>query len=83
MSSLQILHISNLFVWNVIPNMHTNTNLRLFIAFNLGCAFAPTTSALIGLRFLAGAAGAAPIAIGSGTVSDLFAERDRASAMAL
>lgn len=53
------------------------------MAFNLGCAFAPTMSALIGLRFLAGAAGAAPIAIGSGTVSDLFAERDRASAMAL
>ena len=31
----------------------------------------------------AGFSGSAPIAIGGGTVSDLFSERDRASAMAL
>lgn len=32
---------------------------------------------------LAGLSGSAPIACGAGTVSDLFSERDRASAMAL
>jgi MFS family permease len=53
------------------------------IGFSLGCAFAPDTSSLIGLRFLAGFSGSAPIAIGPGTVGDLFAEKDRASAMAL
>lgn len=31
----------------------------------------------------AGFAGSAPIAIGGGCVSDLFSERDRASAMAI
>ncbi|KII94683.1 hypothetical protein PLICRDRAFT_33499 [Plicaturopsis crispa FD-325 SS-3] len=55
----------------------------LLIAFNLGCAFAPTTGALIGFRFLAGFAGSAPIAIGGGSIGDLFSERDRASAMAI
>lgn len=35
------------------------------------------------LYFAAGLSGSAPIAIGGGAISDLFAERDRASAMAL
>ncbi|TRM67442.1 major facilitator superfamily domain-containing protein [Schizophyllum amplum] len=62
-----VLHISNL----------------LSLAFNLGCAFAPTTSALIAFRFLSGLAGSASIAIGGGSISDLFDERSRGSAMAL
>ncbi|GJE84455.1 MFS general substrate transporter [Phanerochaete sordida] len=62
-----VMHISNL----------------LFLAFNLGCAFAPTTGVLIGMRLLCGFFGSAPIACGGGTVSDLFSERDRASAMAV
>ncbi|TFK72092.1 multidrug resistance protein 4 [Pluteus cervinus] len=62
-----VLHISNIFT----------------TGFNLGCAFAPNTGSLIALRFLAGVTGAAPIAIGGGSVGDLFSERDRASAMAL
>lgn len=55
----------------------------LFLAFNLGCALSPNTVSFIVFRFLAGLAGGAPIACGGGVVSDLFAERDRASAMAL
>lgn len=80
----------------------------LSIAFNLSCAFAPNTGALIGFRFLCktlfsfvmgdfpvltcaglwacligGLSGGAPIAIGGGTVSDLFAPRERAIAMAM
>ena len=35
------------------------------------------------LRLSAGFAGSAPIACGGGTISDLFSEKDRASAMAL
>lgn len=62
-----VLHLSNLF----------------FLAFNLGCALSPNTVSFIVFRFLAGFVGSAPIACGGGVISDLFAERDRASAMAL
>ncbi|KAF8800960.1 MFS general substrate transporter [Phlegmacium glaucopus] len=61
-----VLHIGNL----------------LTMGLSLGCAFAPTTEALIGFRFLSGLSGGAPIAVGGGLVGDLFSERDRASAMA-
>ncbi|KAH9478455.1 Efflux pump radE [Psilocybe cubensis] len=62
-----ILHFGNLFT----------------IAFSLGCAFAPTTNSFIAFRFLSGFSGSAPIACGGGSVGDLFAAKDRASAMAL
>ncbi|KIM47070.1 hypothetical protein M413DRAFT_268955 [Hebeloma cylindrosporum] len=62
-----VLHIGNLFT----------------MAFSLGCAFAPNTGALIGFRFLSGFSGSAPIACGGGSVGDLFAAKDRASAMGL
>ncbi|KAG2126280.1 major facilitator superfamily domain-containing protein [Suillus clintonianus] len=62
-----VLHIANLF----------------FLAFNLGCAFSPNTASFIVFRLLAGFAGSAPIACGGGVISDLFSERERASAMAL
>ncbi|KAG0709504.1 multidrug resistance protein 4 [Suillus ampliporus] len=62
-----VLHIANLF----------------FLAFNLGCALSPNTASLLVFRFLAGLAGSSPMACGPGVVSDLFAERERASAMAL
>uniref|UniRef100_D8PMZ4 Major facilitator superfamily (MFS) profile domain-containing protein n=1 Tax=Schizophyllum commune (strain H4-8 / FGSC 9210) TaxID=578458 RepID=D8PMZ4_SCHCM len=60
-----VLHIANL----------------VSLAFNLGCAFAPATGSFIGLRFLSGLAGSAPIAIGGGSISDLFSDRDRGGAM--
>ncbi|KAL1742827.1 major facilitator superfamily domain-containing protein [Schizophyllum fasciatum] len=46
-------------------------------------AFAPTTAALIVFRFLSGLSGSAPIAIGGGSIGDLFDEKERGSAMAL
>ncbi|KAK7060903.1 hypothetical protein VNI00_000636 [Paramarasmius palmivorus] len=46
----------------------------LSIAFSFGCAFAPNTGSLLALRFLA---------VGSGSISDLFAPHERASAMAI
>lgn len=61
-----VLHLANLF----------------FLVFNLGCAFAPNTISFLIFRFLAGFVGSAPVACGGGVVSDLFSERDRASAMA-
>ncbi|KAG2152116.1 major facilitator superfamily domain-containing protein [Suillus cothurnatus] len=54
-----------------------------FLAFNLGCALSRNTVSFIVFRLLSGLAGSAPMACGGGVVSDLFAERDRASAMAL
>ncbi|KAG2146715.1 major facilitator superfamily domain-containing protein [Suillus clintonianus] len=62
-----VLHLGNLF----------------FLVFNLGCALSPNTVSFIVFRFLAGLAGSAPISCGGGVVSDLFAEHERASAMAL
>ncbi|KAJ8503481.1 hypothetical protein ONZ45_g10830 [Pleurotus djamor] len=62
-----VLHIANL----------------LTIGFSLGCAFAPNTGTLIVFRLLSGFSGSAPIAIGGGSIGDLFSERDRASAMAV
>lgn len=62
-----VLHLGNLF----------------FLAFNLGCALSANTMSLLVFRFLAGLAGSAPIACGSGVISDLFLEHERASAMAL
>ncbi|KAL1725148.1 major facilitator superfamily domain-containing protein, partial [Schizophyllum commune] len=47
----------------------------------LASAFAPATGSFIGLRFLSGLAGSAPIAIGGGSISDLFSDRDRGGAM--
>ncbi|KAG8790529.1 hypothetical protein FRC12_011672 [Ceratobasidium sp. 428] len=61
------LHISNMF----------------FLIFNLASAWAPNVTALIVFRFLAGLGGSAPLAIGAGSIGDLFAERDRAIAMSL
>jgi len=55
----------------------------LSLAFNLSCAFSPNVGALIGFRILSGFAGSAPIAIGGGTISDCFSERERANAMAV
>ncbi|KAG1806827.1 multidrug resistance protein 4 [Suillus plorans] len=62
-----VLHLGNLF----------------FLVFNLGCALSANTVSLIVFRFLAGLVGSAPIACGSGVISDLFLEHERASAMAL
>ncbi|KAJ7431332.1 multidrug resistance protein 4 [Mycena latifolia] len=53
------------------------------IIFNLGCAFAPNTAALLAFRFLTGLSGSAPVACGAAVISDLFCERERASAMAI
>ncbi|KAF8234590.1 MFS general substrate transporter [Tricholoma matsutake] len=62
-----VLHIGNIFT----------------VAFSLGCAFAPNAPTLVAFRFLSGFSGSTPIACGAGSISDCFAPRDRASAMAV
>ncbi|KAH8922957.1 MFS general substrate transporter [Atractiella rhizophila] len=54
-----------------------------FCGFNVGCGFTDSVGGLIGLRFLAGFAGSAPVGIGGGTISDLWDEKSRAGAMAV
>ncbi|KAH8804175.1 multidrug resistance protein 4 [Flagelloscypha sp. PMI_526] len=53
------------------------------VAFNLGCAFSPNTATLVVMRFFAGLTSSAPIAIGAGSISDVFSTDDRGSAMAI
>ncbi|TPX16091.1 uncharacterized protein E0L32_004086 [Thyridium curvatum] len=53
-----------------------------FVAFNVGCALAPSLSALIVLRFLAGAFGSAPMTNGGGSIADMIHAEKRAGAMA-
>lgn len=75
-------------LWGPLSEMYGRTwiyhvcNL-MFLCFNVGCGYSKNVGQLIGLRLLAGFVGSAPIACGGGTVSDLFSERDRASAMAV
>ncbi|KAF8596138.1 MFS general substrate transporter [Ceratobasidium sp. AG-I] len=54
-----------------------------FIAFNIACSRAQTSSQLLAFRFLAGLGGSAPLAIGGGTIADLWSPEDRGMAMAL
>ena len=55
----------------------------LFAAFTVACATAPSLNSLIGLRFLQGCAGSAPLAIGGGTISDLIPQERRGKYMGI
>ncbi|CAE6338289.1 unnamed protein product [Rhizoctonia solani] len=54
-----------------------------FLAFNIACSRAQTSSQLLAFRFLAGLGGSAPLAIGGGTIADLWAPEERGMAMSL
>jgi multidrug resistance protein len=58
------------------------TNI-LFVIFTMACAVSSNLGMLIGFRFLAGAAGSAPLANGGGTISDLIEQERRGAAMAI
>ncbi|CAL1711134.1 unnamed protein product [Somion occarium] len=47
-----------------------------FFAFNFACGFAQNTSQLAVFRFLSGLGGSAPLSVGGGTLSDIFAAED-------
>ncbi|KLU92560.1 hypothetical protein MAPG_11505 [Magnaporthiopsis poae ATCC 64411] len=55
----------------------------VYIAFTVCCALSPRIEVLIMARFLAGAAGSAPLAIGGGTISDLVPIERRGMALSL
>jgi MFS family permease len=55
--------------------------LFLFLIFNVACALAPSLSALVAFRFVAGVMGSCPITIGTGTIADLLPAEKRAGAM--
>ncbi|RPB05253.1 MFS general substrate transporter [Choiromyces venosus 120613-1] len=54
----------------------------LFLTFNIACAVANSTTQMIVFRLLAGLAGSAPLALGGGILSDIWAPVDLARAMA-
>lgn len=55
----------------------------MFIAFNLGCGASQNAAQLTVLRFFAGLGGSAPLAVGGGTIADLFEPAERGSAMGM
>lgn len=58
-------------------------SFSMFFAFSIGAAFAPSISALIGLRVLQGGCSASVQAVGAGTISDLFIQQEMGRAMGL
>lgn len=52
-------------------------------AFTIGCALSTNASMFLAFRFLAGCAGAAPMAVGGGTIADMYKADERGKAMAL
>lgn len=59
------------------------TTNAMFIAFNLGCGASQMSAQMTVLRFFAGLGGSAPLAVGGGTIADLFEPQERESAMGL
>ncbi|KAG8997844.1 hypothetical protein FRB94_007415 [Tulasnella sp. JGI-2019a] len=55
----------------------------LFLGFNIACGRAKTSGQMMVFRFLAGLGGSAPLAIGGGTISDLFSADNRGKALAV
>lgn len=53
-----------------------------FVAFNVGCALAPSLNALIVFRFFSGTFGSAPLTNGGGTIADMVEQSKRGAAMA-
>ncbi|KAL8832074.1 MAG: hypothetical protein Q9191_000496 [Dirinaria sp. TL-2023a] len=71
-----------------LSELHGRTPLyhvcnTIFAALTVGCAMAPTLNSEIALRFLQGAAGSAPLAIGGGTITDLIPQERRGKYMGI
>lgn len=58
------------------------TNI-LFVIFTVACAVASNLNMLIAFRFFQGSAGSAVLALGGGTIADLFVQSERGAAMAI
>lgn len=55
----------------------------LFVALTIACAESTSLNMLIGMRFLAGAIGSSPLALGGGTIADIIEPEKRGLAMSL
>ncbi|KAJ4421154.1 hypothetical protein N0V82_003918 [Gnomoniopsis sp. IMI 355080] len=55
----------------------------IYLAFTIGCALSTDTAMFLAFRFICGCAASAPMAIGGGTIADLFQSEERGKAMAL
>jgi MFS family permease len=62
--------------------MYLISNL-MFVIFTTACAVSSSLGMLTGFRFLAGCAGAAPIALGGASIGDMFPRDRRGAAMAV
>ncbi|KAL9122801.1 MAG: hypothetical protein Q9187_000646 [Circinaria calcarea] len=62
--------------------LYNSTN-ALFVVFTVACAVSSSLDMLIGFRLLQGIAGSAVIALGGGTISDLFVQEERGKAIAI
>jgi len=54
-----------------------------FLAFLVGCATSRNIGTFLACRFLSGCSGAAPVAIGGGTIADLLPPEERGKGMAI
>ena len=68
-------------MWGRNPLYHTCN--CLFVIFNIACAVSSDLNMLIGFRFLSGCAGAAPLALGGGTIADVISREQRGTAMSV
>ncbi|KAI3484648.1 hypothetical protein L1887_52167 [Cichorium endivia] len=60
-----------------------SASLLIYTCWNVGCALAPNTGALLTLRFLAGTAAAAPLSNSGGLIADMWKTRVRGIATGL
>ena len=54
-----------------------------FLVFNIACSQAKTPAQILVFRFLAGLGGSAPLAVGGGSLSDMFIPEERGVATAI
>ncbi|KAJ7593505.1 MFS polyamine transporter [Mycena floridula] len=54
-----------------------------YLVWNLGCGFAQNKEELIAFRFLSGLGGSAPLAVGGGTLADIWPAEQRGKAIAI
>ncbi|KAJ5716759.1 MFS transporter [Penicillium malachiteum] len=55
----------------------------IYIGLTVGCAPSPSTGMFMEFRFLCGIAASSPMAIGGGTIADLYVEAERGKAMVI
>ncbi|KAK9455085.1 major facilitator superfamily domain-containing protein [Dipodascopsis uninucleata] len=60
-----------------------NVSIFILLIFNIACGLSHNLTEMLIFRFLAGAGGAAPLAIGAGVVADVWNDNERTSAIGL